>query len=241
MADHEGVALHLAARRAARSARGPLVEVGAYRGRSTLYIAAGIAAADGAPSDPSAITPGSTALLYSIDHHHGSEEMQAGWEHHDASLVDATTGRMDSLPSWRSAIGAAGAEDLVVAVVGDSAAIGRDWAAPVSLVLLDGGHGEEVAWADYRAWARHVVPGGLLVIHDVFPDPADGGRPPFECYLDALSTGAFVDEAGAGRDSLRVLRRRDDRLKQSRAGRPDPARRGLSPRTSPGAIRRQGR
>lgn len=204
MPDTEGVALLLVARRAARSGLGPLVEIGAYRGRSTLYLAAGIAAGMVA----GAARHGTSPLLYSVDHHRGSEEMQAGWEHHDARLVDAESGRMDSLPSWRRSIEQAGAESMTVAVVGDSAAFAKDWGRPISLVFLDGGHRDEVEWADYLSWSPHVAPGGFLVIHDVFPDPRDGGRPPFECYADALKSGAFVEEQPASRASLKVLRRR---------------------------------
>ena len=47
--------------------------------------------------------------------------------------------------------------------------------------------------------------GGWLAIHDVFPDPADGGRPPYELYCAALDSGEFVEDAACG--SLRVLRR----------------------------------
>ncbi len=207
MPDDEGVALHLAARRAAHLGCGPLVEVGSYLGRSTLYLAAGLVA-DQPPGDAGPRARQRVPRLYCVDHHRGSEEMQPGWEHHDASLVDPATGMMDSLPSWRSVIARAGVEDHVVAVVGDSASVAADWSTPCALVFLDGGHGHDVAWADYRGWSRHVAPGGLLVIHDVFVDPADGGRPPFECYTDALSSGRFVEEAPASRNSLRVLRRR---------------------------------
>jgi hypothetical protein len=220
MPEDEGVALHLAARRAAASGLGPLVEVGAYLGRSTLLLAAAIVAVAPvepvAPVDPLAVTPGAPdepgsqarwPMLYSVDHHHGSEEMQAGWEHHDPTLVDPATGVMDTLGLWRATLQRAGAEDLVTAIVGDSPSVASDWGATVSFVLLDGGHGRDVAWADYRGWSRHVALGGLLVIHDVFPDPADGGRPPYECYVDALSGGCFVEERPASRKSLRVLRR----------------------------------
>ncbi len=198
MPDREGVALHLLARRAARSGLGPVVEVGAYCGRSTLYLVSGVAACADAPR---------AARVYSVDHHRGSEEMQEGWPHHDPSLVDPATGRMDSLPRWRRAVESAGAEDLAVAVVGDSRAVASDWRRDASLVLLDGGHADEVAWADYRGWGPHVAPGGWLALHDVFPDPADGGRPPYECYRDALASGELVEEAAASRGSLRVLRR----------------------------------
>ena len=113
------------------------------------------------------------AVIFSVDHHRGSEENQAGWQHHDPSLVDPATGRMDTLPHVASAIATAGAEDLVVGLVGDSPRVARLVDA-AGLVFIDGGHGEEPAWADYRGWAPHVVTGGWLAIHDVFADPADG-------------------------------------------------------------------
>jgi len=200
MPEGEGLALAEVAHRAGAGGLGPLVELGAYRGRSTLFLAAGLVAAleGGAPA----------GLCFSVDHHRGSEEMQAGWEHHDPSLTDARTGRMDSLPEWRRNVEEAGVEGLVVGLIGDSPAIAAAWGTPLSLVFVDGGHGRGPAWADYRGWAPHVAPGGFLAFHDVFPDPADGGRPPYECYLDALASGAFEEDAPAGRGSLRVLRRR---------------------------------
>ncbi len=195
--EEEALALHAAACRALEEAAGPLVEVGAYLGRSTLYLAAACAAA---PAERAAV-------CFSVDHHRGSEEMQAGWPHHDPGLVDPLSGRMDTLGRWRLAIERAGAEDLVVAVVGESPTVSANWSTPCAMVLLDGGHGEAIARADFRSWSRHLSLGGLLAIHDVFPDPADGGRPPYECYLEALASGHFAEETGLGRGSLRVLRR----------------------------------
>ncbi len=143
--------------------------------------------------------------MFSVDHHRGSEENQAGWEHHDASLVDARTGRIDTLPFFRRTIEDAGLEDVVVAVVGDSATVAAHWRTPLSLLFVDGGHGEVPARADYAGWAPWVMPGGVLAIHDVFPDPADGGRPPYDVYLRALASGSFRERAAVG--SLRVLER----------------------------------
>ena len=57
--------------------------------------------------------------------------------------------------------------------------------------------------ADYKSWAPKIVQGGLLAIHDVFPDPEDGGQGPFKAYERALSDG-FVQQSQEG--SLRVLR-----------------------------------
>lgn len=197
LSEEEGDALVAVARRAGGSGLGPLVEVGAYQGRSTLFLAAGLARAIEAGA--------AETLLFSVDHHRGSEEMQAGWAHHDPELVDPRTGRMDSLPRFRRHLERAGAEALVAAVVGDSPAVASCWRAPLSLVFVDGGHGEQAAWADYLGWERHLPTGGLLAFHDVYPDPADGGRPPYDCYCHALASGRFVEEAALACGSLRVL------------------------------------
>jgi MMP 1-O-methyltransferase len=189
----EGRVLRDAAARADSSRLGPLLEIGSYLGRSTLFLAAGI------------VEAGASTVLYSLDHHHGSEEMQAGWPDHDPSLVDASSGKMDSLNRWRRRIEDCGAADVVIGVVGRSEIVAANWTTPLSFVFIDGGHGTDVEWADYRGWSAKIAPGGLLAIHDVFPDPADGGRPPYECYLDALDSGRFVEATGYAADSLRVL------------------------------------
>jgi MMP 1-O-methyltransferase len=196
MPDDEGLALFEAGARAARFGIGPLVEVGAYCGKSTIYL--GAAARE------------SSTVLYSLDHHRGSEENQAGWAHHEPDLVDPETGRMDTLPHWRRNVAACDLESYVVGLIGDSPVVAKNWATPLALVFIDGGHGEEPAWADYRGWAPHVARDGLLVVHDVFADPADGGRPPYEIWCQALRSGAFAEDGGVG--SLRVLRRVADGL-----------------------------
>ena len=117
------------------------------------------------------------AILFSVDHHRGSEENQAGWDHHDPEVVDSRIGRMDTLPWARRTITEAGLEDDVVLVVGPSSVVASHWSTPLSLLFIDGGHGADVAWSDYRLWAPKVAVGGLLAIHDVFADPA-GRRPP---------------------------------------------------------------
>jgi MMP 1-O-methyltransferase len=174
---------------------GVLLEVGTYCGKSAVWLGAAARA--------------SGATVVTVDHHRGSEENQAGWEHHDPTLVDPRSGRMDTLPVFRRTIEDAGLEDVVVAVIGSSATVARLWRTPLALLFIDGGHGEEPAHADYDGWSRWVAPGGWLMIHDVFPDPADGGRPPYEVYLRALDDG--FDEVGV-QGSMRALRRpADDR------------------------------
>jgi predicted O-methyltransferase YrrM len=193
MPDDEGAALFDAAQRAGRHAPSgaTFVEIGAWCGKSTVYL--------GAAAEVTG------ALLFSIDHHHGSEENQPGWEHHDREVVDPRTGRIDTLPFWRRTIDDAELGSSVVGMVGHSSAIAPRWRTPLDLCFIDGGHGEEPAWADFRGWAPHVAVGRWLAIHDVFPDPADGGRPPYELWCAALESGEFVEDGECG--SLRVLRR----------------------------------
>ncbi len=188
MPDDEGLALYAAG--CASAAVGPLLEIGSYCGKSAVYL--GAAARAGG------------SVLYTVDHHRGSEENQAGWQHHDERLVDPRTGRMDTLPWFRRTIEDAGLEDVVIAVVGHSPTVAAHWATPLGLVFVDGGHAFDVALADYEGWARFLAPGGRLVFHDVFEGPAEGGQAPYEVWRRAVADG-FEAESTTG--SLRVLRR----------------------------------
>lgn len=190
MPAREGLALYAAAAEAAALGL-PLLEVGTYCGRSTILLAD---AARGA---------GVTALT--VDHHRGSEEQQPGWEYHDPTVVDAEVGRMDTLPTFRRTLHRAGLEEHVVALVGRSPQVAAVWGGALGFVFIDGGHTDEHARGDYEGWVPHLAEGGLLAIHDVFPDPADGGQAPYRVYLRALESGAFTEVSVT--DSLRVLRR----------------------------------
>jgi predicted O-methyltransferase YrrM len=191
MPDDEGLALMAAARDlGAVRPGGTWLELGAWCGKSTVYL--------GAAAEECG------AILYSLDHHHGSEENQAGWEHHDPTLVDPVDGRLNTLPVWQRTIADARLESTVVGLVGESSVVADHFTTSLDLLFIDGGHGSDIAWRDYRGWAPKVSPGGLLLIHDVFPDPRDGGRPPYEIYLDATASMAFVDVSQCG--SLRVTR-----------------------------------
>ena len=187
--EDEALGLYRAALAAAHL--GPLLEVGTYCGRSTVLLAA--AARDHGQ------------LVVTVDHHRGSEEHQPGEGFHDPALTDQETGRVDTLPTFRRTLERSGLEEHVVAVVAPSPTAARVWTTPVGMVFIDGGHSEQAARADLAGWAPHVLADGLLVIHDVFEDPAEGGRPPYLIYREALDSGRFV-EVEATR-SLRVLRR----------------------------------
>jgi hypothetical protein len=140
-----------------------------------------------------------------VDHHHGSEENQPGWEYHDTELVDPATGRLDTLPHFRATLAAAGLEEQVIAIVGTSAAVAALWRAPLGMLFIDGGHTDAAAIADYEGWAPRLAIGGALAIHDVFPDPADGGQAPLRIFERAAASGGFRQVRVQG--SLRVLQR----------------------------------
>jgi predicted O-methyltransferase YrrM len=191
MPEPEARALYAAA--SAATEVGDLVEIGTYQGKSAILL--GAAARAGG------------RMLLTVDHHRGSEEHQVGWEYHDPSLVDPAVGMIDTLPQARRAVALAGLEDAVVLVVGRSVEVARLWKGEAGFVFIDGGHTDEAAQADYAGWAPKLAPGGLLAIHDVFPDPADGGQAPYRIYLRALESGDFEELPEAGEGSLRILRR----------------------------------
>lgn len=174
------------------STHGPCLEIGSYCGKSSLYLGAGCR------------TNGS--ILFSIDHHRGNEEQQPGEAYCDPDLVDSHTGRIDTFDFFRATLERAGLEDTVVPIVSHSKVVARRWATPLSLVFIDGGHTFEAAFTDYQAWAGHVLPGGYLMIHDIFFDPSEGGQAPRHIYELACRSGDFNDLGVV--KTLAVLQRR---------------------------------
>jgi len=190
MPEDEGLLLFEEALR--RLPHGPALEIGSYCGKSAVYLGAAARVLGG-------------GTVFTVDHHRGSEEIQPGWEHHDPEVVDPATGLMDTLPFFRRTLVGAGLEGQVVGIVGASATVAAHWRTPLSLVFVDGAHSEEPARQDYTGWARWVVAGGSLAVHDVFERPEDGGQAPYRLVRRAVETGDFEEVESRG--SLRVLRR----------------------------------
>ena len=161
------------------SKRGPCLEIGSYCGKSTIYLGTGCLENNG--------------ILFSIDHHRGSEEQQPGEEYFDPDLLDPLTSRIDTFKEFRKTIELANLEETVVPLVSRSEVAARSWATPLSLVFIDGGHSYEAVYKDYNCWARHIIPGGYLLIHDIFPDPEKGGQAPYHIYNLAIASGLFQE------------------------------------------------
>lgn len=188
--EDEAAALRSAA---AEAPVGLWLEVGTYCGKSTVHLGA--------------VAQQRGAHLVTVDHHHGSEENQPGWEWHDQTLVDPHTDRLDTLPTLRHTLAAANLEQSVSVLVATTQQVATWWSSPITFLFLDGNHTEAVAQHDYSAFSRFVVCGGLLAVHDVFPDPRDGGQPPWRVVQRALREQTFsqIQEYG----SLRILQRTD--------------------------------
>jgi predicted O-methyltransferase YrrM len=174
--EDEGRCLYEVALEASRT--GPCLEIGSYCGKSTIYIGTACKTNNG--------------ILFSIDHHRGSEEQQPGQAYFDPALFDPQTGRVDTFNKFRKTLEKAGLEDTVVVMVSRSDVAARLWATPLSMVFIDGGHTAEAAFADYRSWTPHIMPGGYLLIHDIFKDPAEGGQAPHQIYELACTSGQFA-------------------------------------------------
>ena len=186
--DHnEGICLYNHALKSSK--KGPILEIGSYCGKSTIYLATAAKEYNG--------------CVYSVDHHTGSEENQVGWEYHDIELFDEETGRINSFPEFMRNLRKANLLDTVVPIVSDSLLVSRYWKIPLSMVFIDGGHTMEAALNDFNNWKDKIIKGGILAIHDVFPNPDDGGRPPYEIYRKALSEKNFKEVEAV--KSLRVL------------------------------------
>lgn len=186
--EEEGLRLYQLAREAAQV--GPVLEVGSYCGKSSVYLGAGVREVGG--------------TLFCLDHHRGSEEHQPGEEYHDNELFDPVTGCMETLPALRRTLHAAGLERSCVLLVSRSQDLAPLWQTPLSMVFIDGGHSETQAQADYDGWSDKIMPGGLLAIHDLFPNPAEGGQAPINIYRKGLHSGRF--EALPTTKTLGVLR-----------------------------------
>ena len=185
----EGYCLYRTALEASRIA--PVMEIGSYCGKSSIYIGEACKK--------------NKSLLFTVDHHTGSEENQVGWEYHDKELFDNETGKINTLPEFRKNIRDFDLESYIIPIVSDSVLVAKYWSINLSMVFIDGGHSEKAAMNDFNCWNDKIMLNGFLAIHDVFPNPKDGGRPPYEIYLLAIKSGKFEEFESV--KSLKVLKK----------------------------------
>ena len=172
---------------------GNALEIGSYCGKSAVYIGSAVKE--------------NNQKLYSIDHHRGSEEQQPGEEYFDPDLLNKKGNGIDTLPFFLKTLKDSQLEGFVIPVVSSSEEAHEDLKMNFNMIFIDGGHSEEAAQNDFRLWSKKLNLEGVLAIHDVFPDPDDGGRPPYNIYLKALESGNF-EEVDAIK-SLRILQKKN--------------------------------
>ena len=171
---------------------GPVIEIGSYCGKSAYLIGSACKEKD--------------SILYSIDHHKGSEEQQPNEEYFDPDLFDPKLSRVNTFPFFQETISRASLENTIVPIVASSNTAGKMWRTPISMLFIDGGHSFEAARNDYLTWACHIKTNGFLVIHDIFKDPEKGGQAPLQVYEMALKSGEY--EALEMTKTLGVLKRK---------------------------------
>ncbi|MBF0209366.1 MAG: class I SAM-dependent methyltransferase [Desulfamplus sp.] len=176
MADSEALCLYQIASRASKF--GPALEIGSYCGKSAYFIGKGCKE--------------NSSILYSVDHHKGSEEQQLGEEYFDPELYDPNLERVDTFKFFLNTIEQAELQDVVVPIVASSRVAGKMWSTPISMLFIDGGHTFEAAMGDYEIWSKHILAGGFLVIHDIFMDPSKGGQAPRQVYENAIKSGRYT-------------------------------------------------
>lgn len=158
---------------------GPCLEIGSYCGKSAIYL--GTACKE------------NNTVLFSLDHHTGSEEQQPGQEYFDPDLLDKETGKIDTLRLFRRTIEDFDLKDAVIPLIGRSEIVGRVWQTPLSLIFIDGSHAYESVLNDYKIWSKHLIAGGYLLFHDIFPDPAKGGQAPYLVYRKAVGSDRYEE------------------------------------------------
>ena len=158
---------------------GSVLEIGTYCGKSTLNFALIAKKIDG--------------LIYTVDHHTGSEEHQLGEEYHDEDLYDKRLKKFNTLPEFLKNLRSSNLENFIIPIISKSSEASKTFSELICLIFIDGGHSLEAALKDYNSWKDKICSGGLLVIHDVFPNPEDGGRPPYEIYSKAQKSKQFED------------------------------------------------
>jgi predicted O-methyltransferase YrrM len=185
----EGDALYSYAKQ--YSISGSCLEIGSYCGKSAVYL--GMAVKENGQK------------LYSVDHHKGSEEQQPGEEYFDPDLKSKDGDGIDTLPFFLDTIEKSKLQSFVIPIVSTSEEANEDLDINFDMIFIDGGHSEEAAQKDYDLWTHRINIGGILAIHDVFPNPKDGGRPPYNIYIKALESGNFEELEVV--KSLRLLRK----------------------------------
>lgn len=118
--------------------KGVIVEIGSWKGKSTISLARGSMAVGGEE-------------VYAVDPHKPLAE---------EGYVE------DTEAEFRRNVRDSGVEERVVPLVMTSEEAAKGWNKPVRLLWIDGDHRYEQVKKDFLLWEPHVVEGGIIAMHD---------------------------------------------------------------------------
>jgi predicted O-methyltransferase YrrM len=119
-----------------------IVEIGAYKGRSTTALAFAC--------------EGTRKRIYSVDTFDGNESDFSG------------PGRRAFFETWQNNLKRNGLDDYATPIVGDSRQVGKGWDRHIDMLFIDASHAYEDVRADFENFFPWVVSGGIFALHDVF-------------------------------------------------------------------------
>ena len=161
------------------SIKGVIMEIGTYCGKSSIYLSVG--------------AKKNNQIVFTLDHHLGSEEHQINEEYFDKEIYDYSEKRVNTLPLLIQNINHFKIENIVP-IISESTKASINWDTNLGILFIDGGHSFESANNDYLCWEPKIIKGGALIIHDIFENPSDGGQAPYEIYQKALKNNYKVYE-----------------------------------------------
>jgi len=122
--------------------RGTIVEIGSWKGKSTIWISYGSKA-------------GSNAKIHAIDPHTGSPEHS-----------EMFNGKVWTFEEFQRNIENAKVRDMVIPHVDFSTSVAKTFTEPVEFIFIDGLHEFEGVRDDFEDWFPKVVNGGHMAFHD---------------------------------------------------------------------------
>ena len=133
-------------------------------------------------------------LIYTIDHHSGSEEHQLGEEYFDSDIYDKQLGRVNTVPLMQANLQQFDESKWIIPIIADANVLAPNWKQELGLLFIDGSHTEVSAENDYDNWSSKIHSMGALVIHDIYEKPEEGGQAPYLIYQKALNDGFILYE-----------------------------------------------
>ena len=121
-------------------------------------------------------------VVFTDEHHSGTEELHLKEEYFDPEVFDVQENRVNTFPLFLKNIQKYNLGNIIP-IISSSKAAAKSWDTSAGMIFIDGGHSLESAFNDYNCWSKYVKKNGALVIHDIYEDPSEGGQAPYELSL----------------------------------------------------------